>query len=182
MADDNGPQLIGRSYTAGRRQPYMIRKWPGSQWALPLGPYTLTQLIVGVGSVLLLIQTRFLWAHFGALNLVIAIGVPVALTYAARRTRIEGRDPARAALGGLTYLLQPRAGYLRGESWRTAAPTVHRQSICVVADHAPGMEPVSRPRPEHRPPAPPAPPALPAPTAMTLAQLISAAAEQGTRR
>ena len=44
------PATVGRSYTAGRRQPYLIRKWPGSRWTLPLGPYTLTQLAILVDS------------------------------------------------------------------------------------------------------------------------------------
>lgn len=119
-----GQQSIsrGRTYTAGRRQPYLIRKWPGSAWTIPLGPYTLTQLVVLVGSIVTLVQTRTMWAHFGPINLVIAVGVPIVLTYAARHTRIEGRDPLRAAVAGVGYLLQPRAGYLRGQGWRAPSP------------------------------------------------------------
>jgi hypothetical protein len=49
--EDGAPVSVGRTYTKGRRQPYLIRKWPGSNWALPLGPYTITQLVVFVGSV-----------------------------------------------------------------------------------------------------------------------------------
>ena len=48
----------GRTYTRGRRQPYLIRKWPNSNWVLPLGPYTITQLLVFVGSVYLLLTYR----------------------------------------------------------------------------------------------------------------------------
>ena len=113
---------VGRSYTAGRRQPYLIRKFPGSRWTLPLGPYTLTQLVVLVGSIFALVQTRTVWAHFGPINLVIAVGVPIVLTFAARRTRIEGRDPLRAGVAALAYLVQPRAGYLRGHGVRAPAP------------------------------------------------------------
>lgn len=137
MSDAQEPRrgtTVGRSYTAGRRQPYLIRKWPGSRWTLPLGPYTLTQLCVMAGTVFLLIKTRGLWAHFGPVNLIIGVGLPAALTYAARRTRIEGRDPLRAALSAAGYLLQPRAGYLRGRGWRTPDPVRVRGRSFVVAD------------------------------------------------
>ncbi|MEU1813010.1 hypothetical protein [Micromonospora aurantiaca (nom. illeg.)] len=113
---------VGRTYTRGRKTPYLIRKWPGSQWTLPLGPYTLLQLVVLVGSVYLLASTPHIWAHFGVLNLVIGIGVPVALTFAVRHTRVEGRDPLRAAVAWGGYLLQPRTGYLGGAAWRTPRP------------------------------------------------------------
>lgn len=137
MSDDT-PQrrhtTLGRSYTAGRRQPYLIRKWPGSRWTLPLGPYTLTQLAILVGSIIVLVKTRIVWAHFGPLNLVIGVGLPVVLTYVARRTRLEGRDPVRALLAGATYLLQPRAGYLRGRAWRAPAPVRTPGRGFVIAD------------------------------------------------
>src|SRR5690606_17218354 len=103
---------VGRSYTKGRRQPYLIRKWPGSNWALPLGPYTITQLMLFVGSVYLLLSYRGLWAHFGGFNLIIGVGVPIALTYATRHTRIEGRDPLRAGVALVSLLMQPGSGYL----------------------------------------------------------------------
>lgn len=114
--------LTGRSYTKGRRQPFLIRKWPGSNWALPLGPYTITQLLVFVGSVYLLLSYRSLWMHFGPFNLLIAVGIPIALTYATRYSRIEGRDPLRAGVALIVYGLQPRAGYLGGDAYQPRRP------------------------------------------------------------
>lgn len=105
---------VGRTYTTGRRQPYLIRKWPGSDWVLPMGPYTITQLAVLVGSVYLLFSYRGLWAHFGAFNVVLGVGIPVALTYATRHTRVEGRDPLRAGVALAGLLLRPGGGYLNG--------------------------------------------------------------------
>lgn len=165
---------VGRSYTAGRRQPYLIRKWPGSQWTLPLGPYTLTQLVVGVGTIVLLVKTHAVWAHFGPVNLVLAIGLPVVLTYATRRTRIEGRDPVRAALAAAMYLLQPSAGYLRGQAWRPPAPVVARSRGCVVAalpattSVAPAAGASSRTTPS-------------GPVSVSLAELLAAAGGQAGR-
>lgn len=124
---------IGRTYTRGRRQPYLIRKWPGSNWALPLGPYTITQLVVFVGSVYFLISYKEVWAHFGPMNLIIGIGLPLLLTYATRHSRIEGRDPLRAGVALASLLLQPRAGYLGGEAFKARGSTVQRGGTFPVA-------------------------------------------------
>lgn len=124
---------IGRTYTKGRRQPYLIRKWPGSNWALPLGPYTITQLVVFVGSVYLLISYKEIWAHFGPFNLFIGVGLPLLLTYLTRHSRIEGRDPLRAGIALASLLLQPRAGYLGGEPFKTRGAAVQRGGPFPVA-------------------------------------------------
>lgn len=121
--DTGGAGIVGRTYTKGRRQPYLIRKWPGSNWALPLGPYTITQLLVFVGSVYLLLSYREVWGHFGHFNLVIGVGLPLLLTYLTRHSRIEGRDPLRAGVALAGLLLQPRTGYLGGDAFRAPGPT-----------------------------------------------------------
>lgn len=125
---------VGRTYTKGRRQPYLIRKWPGSNWALPLGPYTITQLLVFVGSVYLLLSYRDVWAHFGPFNLIIGVGLPLMLTYLTRHSRIEGRDPVRAGIALAALLLQPRAGYLGGSPFRSAKPVRQRGGRFPVVD------------------------------------------------
>jgi hypothetical protein len=140
---------VGRTYTTGRRQPYLIRKWPGSHWALPMGPYTVTQLVVFVGSVYLLLSFRGVWAHFGAFNLVIGVGVPVALTYATRHTRVEGRDPLRAAAALVSLWWQPRAGFLNGVAVRTGGASGFRSAHLPVA--MPPAELVISPEPEPEP-------------------------------
>jgi hypothetical protein len=117
---------VGRSYTKGRRQPYLIRKWPGSNWALPLGPYTITQLVTFVASVYVLLAYRDVWAHFGPFNLIIGVGIPLLLTYVTRHTRIEGRDPLRAGVALASLLLQPSTGYLRGGPVKTQKPVRQR--------------------------------------------------------
>jgi hypothetical protein len=143
---------VGRTYTRGRRQPYLIRKWPGSNWALPLGPYTITQLVVFVGSVYLLLNYRDVWARFGPMNLIIGVGLPLLLTYVTRHTRIEGRDPLRAGVALAGLLLQPRAGYLGGDAYRSGGTTVQRGGRFPVAQLPAQLVP------------PPAPPPAPSPT------------------
>lgn len=145
---------VGRTYTRGRRQPYLIRKWPGSNWALPMGPYTITQLLVFVGSVYLLFTYRDVWAHFGPVNLVIGIGIPVVLTYATRHTRIEGRDPLRAAIALVSLLLQPRGGYLNGVPVNPARRRRLRSGHIPVTPLPPALQP----SPPPDPPPPPSPP------------------------
>lgn len=115
---------VGRTYTKGRRQPFLIRKWPGSNWALPLGPYTITQLVVFVASVYVLLSYRNLWAHFGGFNLIIGVGIPIALTYLTRYSKVEGRDPVRAGAALAGWLVQPRTGYVGGVAYRPSRPVV----------------------------------------------------------
>jgi hypothetical protein len=148
--DGAGEGLVGRTYTRGRRQPYLIRKWPGSNWALPMGPYTITQMLVFVGSVYLLLTYRGLWAHFGGFNLVIGVGIPVALTYATRHSRVEGRDPLRAGVALAGLLLRPRAGHLGGGPLRAPRPVLVRGGAFPV-----GGLPAAR-LPSPPPPPPPA--------------------------
>lgn len=171
--DTGSATTVGRTYTTGRRQPYLIRKWPGSNWTLPMGPYTITQMVVFVGSVYLLLTYRDVWAHFGPFNLVIGVGLPIALTYATRHTRIEGRDPMRAGIALASLLLRPPHGYLNGapvrdgKAWRTSA----------------GHFPVAR-LPAALLPAPPAggsAPPRPAPPARWVSELVHDAARSAGR-
>ena len=172
--DTSDPAAVGRTYTRGRRQPYLIRKWPGSNWALPMGPYTITQLLVFVGSVYLLFTYRTVWAHFGAANLIIGIGVPVALTYATRHTRVEGREPVRAGVAAAGLLLRPRAGHLNGAPVRAGA-TVHQPgSRFPVAALPPALAP--------GPPPPGAVPRRPDRAARWVTDLVAQAATTAGQR
>lgn len=143
--DTTSTATVGRTYTRGRRQPYLIRKWPGSNWALPMGPYTITQMLVFVGSIYLLLSYRDAWAHFGPFNLVIGAGIPVLLTYATRHTRVEGRDPLRAGIALASLLTQPRSGYLNGAPWRAARPRRVRSGRIPMAPLPAGLVPPAQP-------------------------------------
>lgn len=123
--------LVGRSYTRARRYPLVIGKLPNGG-RIPGGPYTLTQLGVMVGAFLLLVGTRGLWAHFGLVNLVLLVGVPYGLAWGVRHARVEGRDPARAALGLLVLYSQPRTGRLAGNPIRRVRPVALRTRFTVT--------------------------------------------------
>jgi hypothetical protein len=173
--DEGDAGTVGRTYTRGRRQPYLIRKWPGSNWALPMGPYTITQMLVFVGSVYLLLSYRDVWAHFGGFDVVIGVGVPVALTYATRHTRVEGRDPLRAAAALAVLLLRPRAGYLNGAPLRGPRPVRVRGGSFPVAHLPAELAPP--------PPQPPPPPVAAAPGRQPwVADLLAGTARNGGAR
>src|SRR5918997_4644383 len=94
-----------RVYTHARRHPIVI----GNIQGLRIPPVTPAQLLVGIGSLLLLVLTQPLWAHFGgAVNGLVLLAVPLALAFAARALRVEGRAPWRAGLGWLTLAAAPR--------------------------------------------------------------------------
>jgi hypothetical protein len=104
-----------RVYTHARRHPIVI----GNIQGLRIPPVTPAQLLVGIGSLVLLLVTQPLWAHFGgAGNGLVMITVPLGLAYAARALRVEGRAPWRAALGWMTLMLAPRHGRRLGRAER----------------------------------------------------------------
>jgi hypothetical protein len=115
-----------RVYTHARRHPIVI----GNIQGLRIPPVTPAQLLVGIGSLVLLLLTQPLWAHFGGVaNGLIMITLPLGLAYAARALRVEGRAPWRAALGWLTLMLTPRHGKRlgraeRGQRWARRYRTV----------------------------------------------------------
>jgi hypothetical protein len=166
-------QLIGHSYTRARKHPLVIGKLPGAG-RLPGGPYTITQVVTMVATFLLLVITKSLWAHFGALDVIVMIALPWGLAWVLRYARLDGRDPARALRSLLLYASTPLDSRLSARP-QGARPqlvrgmcTVHVRAAARTAepDLAPALVPTPAPRP-----APSARPARPAP-----AQAVPAAA------
>lgn len=114
--------LVGRCYTRARRLPLMIGRMPGGRGQLWGGPYTLSQFAVAGACLLVLWQTHVLWAHFGTVgNALVLLGVPAVAAWAARRARIEGRDPLRAAVGVARFIAAPAQGRVAGRAWKPPA-------------------------------------------------------------
>lgn len=122
-----------RSYTFARRYPLVIGKIGG--WHPWWGPASIPQYAVGVGSLLALMQTRTLWAHFsGPVNLLVTVAVPLLLAWSVRRLRIEGRPPLRSLIGLASYWLAPRHGTVHGRPRRAPRPArVSAVAVCVRA-------------------------------------------------
>jgi hypothetical protein len=100
-----------RTYTHARRFPLVIGKIGG--YALPT-PLTPAQVVVLVAITATEVMTRGVWARLpGALDLVVAMVLPVLAAWAVRHATVEGRSPIRYAVGVATYASRPRRG-LRG--------------------------------------------------------------------
>ena len=113
---DDDLVLECRVYTHARRHPIVI----GNIQGLRIPPVTPAQLLIGAGSLIMLVVTQPLWAHFGGVaNGLIMISVPLGLAFAARALRVEGRAPWRAALGWFNLAAAPRAGKRLGKAERT---------------------------------------------------------------
>ncbi|MFC9486666.1 hypothetical protein ACFTZM_11380 [Streptomyces hydrogenans] len=113
-ASSSDEVLVGRCYTKARRHPLMIGKWPGGRKAIPGGPYTVPQVIVIAVVFAVLMLTRAVWAHFGLVNFVIALGVPYGLSLVVRHVHVDGRNPLLVALSAGGAVAAPAAGRLGG--------------------------------------------------------------------
>lgn len=118
MADDGGEaQVHCATYTHARRHPMVLGRIAG--WTPPF-QLSLTQIGVLLVSSWVMVQTWRLWAPAlpGSLALIIGAGVPIGLSWAVRRVRLEGRSLARAGLGFLSLWSQAPKGMLRGRPYR----------------------------------------------------------------
>jgi len=170
-------ELIGHSYTRARKHPLVIGKLPGAG-RLPGGPYTITQVMTMVISFGLLVMTRELWAHFGAMNFILMALIPWGLAWVLRYARLDGRDPARAVRSLLIYSSTPAQGRLAGKPQRVARPrlatatcTVRVRSAERPAPAAALAKPAPAPVPARQPrAAATAPPTAAAPVATAAAR------------
>ncbi|MET9734580.1 hypothetical protein ABZZ79_29260 [Streptomyces sp. NPDC006458] len=121
--------LVGRCYTKARRHPLMIGKWPGGQKAIWGGPYTVPQVIVIAVVFGVLMLTRGVWARFGLLNFVIAVGLPYVLSLVVRHVHIDGRNPLLVALSAGGAAVAPASGRLGG---RPVKPVGRRRQLVGV--------------------------------------------------
>jgi hypothetical protein len=133
-----------QTYTHARRFPLVVGQIAG--YYLPV-PWTPAQLVVGIGTLLLLLWSRRVWAHFGALgNVMIMLGLPLLLSWLVRHLRIEGRNTTRAVAGFLRYLTRRRSGKLHGRPVVPARTHHHRAARVFATQSAP-----TRPPTEHIP-------------------------------
>jgi hypothetical protein len=105
------------SYTHARRHPMVLGRIAG--WTPPF-QLSLVQIGVLLVSFFVMVRTWWLWAEPlpGSLALVVGAGVPIGLTWAVRRVRIEGRSLPRAAAGWVALWCTPHKGSLRGRPYR----------------------------------------------------------------
>ncbi|MBQ0891472.1 hypothetical protein ABZ302_39995 [Streptomyces sp. NPDC006237] len=143
-------ELIGHSYTRARKHPLVIGKLPGAG-RLPGGPYTITQVMTMVISFGLLVMTRDLWAHFGAMNFILMALIPWGLAWVLRYARLDGRDPARAVRSLLIYSSTPAQGRLAGKPQRVARPRLATATCTVRVRSAERPAPAAAAKPVPQP-------------------------------
>ena len=141
-------ELIGHSYTRARKHPLVIGTLPGAG-RLPGGPYTITQVMTMVISFGLLVMTRDLWAHFGAMNFVLMALIPWGLAWVLRYARLDGRDPARAVRSLFIYSSTPAQGRLAGKPQRVARPRLATATCTVRVRSAERPAPAAAAKPAH---------------------------------
>lgn len=111
------------SYTQALRHPVIIGHVAG--WRLPWA-LSGSQLGAGAGATGLLLVTRPVWAHLGAVgNLAVFALAVVGSVWAVRHWRVEGRSPFLYAIGLATVLISP--GSKRGA--RNGTPVTRHRSV-----------------------------------------------------
>lgn len=140
---DTADELIEcRTYTHARRFPLVIGQIGG--YYLPV-PWTPAQLIVAIATFVLLLYTRRAWGHLGPVgNMVVAIGLPLLLSWLIRHLKIEGRNTVRALAGFARYLSRSRTGRLHGRPVRPMRTRRHRAARIFVTRTARARPAVNR--------------------------------------
>ena len=132
MAAEPDAEIVCATYTHARRHPMVIGQIAG--WTPPF-QLTLTQLGVLVAVFLLEMQTWQYWGEYlpRMVATIIAFGIPFGLSWAVRRTRIEGRSLPRFFAGLLAYAAAPRRGRVGGRTYRLRRARWHANPYVYVA-------------------------------------------------
>jgi hypothetical protein len=117
VSEDRAQPIGCASYTHARRHPMVLGSIGG--WSPPF-QVTMTQLGVLLASVLVINKSWYLWGPLfpPIVSVLIALAVPSLAAWAARRVKVEGRSPGRAALGWLSLMCAPHDGTVGGHPAR----------------------------------------------------------------
>lgn len=119
-------------YTRARRFPQLIGK---THDGTPLwgGPYTYTQVIVGVGILIVGVKTTSLWAPFGLIgNALLLLSVAYGVVLLVGRLPIGSRNPLSVAAGAVRAWSAPGLGRQGGTPVRARRPTRVTRSVLTV--------------------------------------------------
>lgn len=154
-------------YTRARRFPQLIGK---THDGTPLwgGPYTYTQVIVGVGILIVGVKTTSLWGHFGLIgNALLLLSVAYGVVLLVGRLPIGSRNPLSVGAGALRAWSAPGLGRQGGTPVRARRPTRVTRSVLTVTSCSPTTLEVPDPPP-------PAATAEPPPAVLTGVQRLLA--------
>jgi hypothetical protein len=132
MPDDQAQPIVCASYTHARRHPMVLGTI--ADWSFPF-QVTITQIGVFLVGLVAVNQTWRFWAPLLApvVATIVGVGLPVLVAWFARRVRIEGRSPLRAALGWIQLWSAPAAGVIGGRPARPGRPSDLSQHRIIVA-------------------------------------------------
>jgi hypothetical protein len=117
MPDDEAQPIVCASYTHARRHPMVLGTI--ADWSLPF-QVTITQIGVFLVGLVAVNQTWRFWAPLlpPAVATIAGVGLPVLVAWLARRVRVEGRSPLRAAWGSVQLWSAPPGGVIGGRPAR----------------------------------------------------------------
>jgi hypothetical protein len=134
MPDDQAQPIVCASYTHARRHPMVLGTI--ADWSLPF-QVTITQIGVFLVGLLAVNQTWRFWAPLlpPVVAAIAGVGVPALVAWLARRVRLEGRSPLRAAVGSVLLWSAPPAGTIGGRPARESpAGDPGRHRIVIVGE------------------------------------------------
>jgi hypothetical protein len=146
MPDEPAGLVHCATYTHARRHPMVLGRIAG--WTPPF-QLSLTQVGVLLVSFFFMVKTWALWAVPlpSSLALIVGAGVPIGLTWAVRRVRLEGRSLPRAAVGWVSLWCTPHKGALRGRPYREPA-AVSLASVRMSVAAEPPLDVPAEPAPD----------------------------------
>lgn len=127
----DGTEVV-KWYTRARKFPQLIGKTPDGTtiWG---GPYTYTQVIVGVGIVAVGSKTTSMWGHFGLIgNILLLLGVAYGTVLVVGRLPIGSRNPLSVGSGALRAWTSPAKGRLGGAPVQMRKPHTARSRLVVA--------------------------------------------------
>lgn len=136
------PELeVARWYTQARRFPKLIGRFQDGR-AIPGGPYTQTQFVVGVAMLLVASKTGFVWAHFGLIgNTAVLVGGIWGTVWGLGRLPLGSRSPAAVGAGIYSLASAPTAGKIAGRKITLRRPHLVRARVSVsTADYSGALD------------------------------------------
>lgn len=131
-SSEDDPEVV-KWYTRARRFPQLIGKTPDGAtiWG---GPYTYTQVIIGVLMIVVGAKTTRFWGHFGLIvNALVLFAVTYGVVILLGRLPMGSRNPLTVAAGAVRAISAPPRGNLAGNQIRLRRP--HRARSRVVITH-----------------------------------------------
>ncbi|WP_104056281.1 MULTISPECIES: hypothetical protein [unclassified Arthrobacter] len=104
----------GRFYTAARKFQQLIGVTPAGE-AIPGGPYTVTQFIVGIVTVVVGFISRPLWTQGAITDVLFIAAAAVGITYGVGRMPGSRRSIINLINCSMALMLRPRTGKYRGQ-------------------------------------------------------------------